>query len=94
MRPLPLLMILALAANSASPLILGGFGNTSRHRSSASHLAGMGMNCGSIPSLRQYVAYCIAASMIVPAYQAAVQADHSTLLVEFTEYYKEARGGA
>ena len=35
----------------------------------------------------------VSSAMIVPEYQKAVEADHSTLLVEFTEFYKEARGG-
>ena len=32
------------------------------------------------------------ASSIVPAYAAAMRADHSTLLVEYTEQYKKERG--
>lgn len=32
------------------------------------------------------------AEMIVPAYQAAMNSERSTLLVEFTEHYKSARG--
>lgn len=34
-----------------------------------------------------------AASMIVPAYHDAMKSDRSTLLVEFTEHYRNARGG-
>lgn len=41
-----------------------------------------------------HIVRLVSPSMIVPEYQKAMEAEHSTLLVEFTEQYKNERGRA